>query len=290
MTYKTKSILFVLAIGAMMLAWPLTAQTAFADGSTSSLNLECGVTTPGTIAFGSFSLDTPPAQQEFNDMEKLGAEIGTFDVEATDWLGVAQRASAAITVLSPIVGDVFTYETITVTVSATTDDADNFQLGATDAATAILLAAAINLNADAGDEATVDVDAVAVGTTVILRSDITGIAGNDVNIAQTTGTATLVASSATLINGEDTGVIHMLASNTKYTITVDGSSSSGDNYAAKTNLAATGVDLSLASQTESTTNLQMSLEINPSTANMLNLPYNGALTQTLTFTSLCNQT
>lgn len=289
MTYKTKSILFVLAFAAMMLAWPMTAQTAFADGSTSSLNLACGVTTPGTIAFGSFSLDTPPAAQEFNDMAKLGAEIGTFDVEATDWLGVAQRSSGAILVVGAVATNVVTVNGLIYTAGAT-NDANTFIPGATDAATAITLAAAINANAETGlDEATHDVDATAVGTTVLLRSDVADADGDNIGVIQTVGTGTLVASAATLLNGEDAGVIHMLASNTHYTVTVDGSSSTGEIYSVKKALAATGVDLSLAPQTEATTNLQMTLEISPLTAEMLNLPYNGALSQTLTFTSLCNQ-
>lgn len=124
---------------------------------------------------------------------------------------------------------------------------------------------------------------------MLLKSSVADAASNSINVAQTTGTGTLVPSTATLTNGEDTGVTHMLASNTHYTVTVDGSDSSLENYATKKALAATGVDLSLAPQTEATTNLQMSLEINPVTAQMLALPYNGDLTQTLTFTSLCNQ-
>lgn len=289
MTNKTKSLAFVIAFAGLMVVMPIaTNQNAFADGQ-SDLDLDCPVAAVASINFGDFGVgDT--ITENTQSLTTGGSEKGTFQVAAGNWIGVAQKASTTITVLSPAVGDVLTYETITATAHATVDDGDTFTLGANDAATAVLLAATINANVDAGDEATVDVDAIAVGNVVILRSDVAGLAGNDVNVAQTTGTGTLVATDATLTDGEDAGTIHMLSTATKYAIKTDGTSSASVNYATKTAFDADGIVKNLAAETRGPENLAVSLSTEISgVGTLINLPYNGALTQTLAFTVTCNQ-
>ena len=288
MTYNTKNLAFAFAFAALMMAMPLaTNQNAFADGQ-ADLDLDCPVSLVAAINFGDFGVGSGVITEDVQTLTTGGSEKGTFQVAAGDWVGVAQKASTTLTVLSPSLGDVFTYETITATAHATVDDGDTFTLGADNAATAVLLAATINANTDAGDEAGIDVLAIATGNVVILRADNAGIAGNDVDLAQTTGTNTLELTDATLTDGENAGTVHMLASATKYAIEVDGTPASGIAYASKTAFDAATVVKNLAAETDQTQDVSLALEISGD-GTLINLPYNGALTQTLTFTVTCNQ-
>jgi hypothetical protein len=293
MISKTKSLAFVFAFVALMVTLPLASnQNAFADGQ-SDLDLDCPVSAVATINFGDFG-KTGVIGENTQTLTTGGSEKGTFQVAAGNWIGAtAQKASTTITVLSPVAGNVLTINGITATAHATVDDGATFTIGANDAATAVLLAATINANGDTGtDVAGTDQFAIAVGNVVIVRSTVADAASNGVNVAQTTGTGTLVATDATLTDGENVGVIHMLSSATKYKITVDGStSSSGTNYATKTAFDADGIVKNLAAETDGPGDKSVSLSTEISgIGTLINMQYKGDLTHTLAFTVTCNLT
>lgn len=290
MIRKTKSLAFVIVFAGLMAVMPIASnQNAFADGQ-SDLDLDCPVSAVASINFGDFGT-SGVVTENTQTLTTGGSEKGTFQVAAGNWIGVAQKASTTITVLSPVAGNVLTINGITATAHATVDDGDTFTVGANDAATAVLLAATINANGDTGtDVAGTDQFAIATGNVVIVRSTVADAASNGVNVAQTSGTGTLVATDSTLTDGEDAGVTHMLSSATKYKITVDGSTSSaGTLYAAKTAFDADGIVKNLAAETDGPGNKSVSLSTEISgIGTLVALPYNGALTQTLAFTVTCN--
>lgn len=282
MTYTKHAIIF--AFASLLLAMPL-ANSAFADGD-ANLDPTCGVTTPTTIDLGSFSLGADGGNVE-SSMATTGSQAGTLEVVAGDWLGVGQPSRGSILLVGVATGDSFTINGLAYNAVATLGVAGDFVPGATDTLTATALEAVID--ADVRSGTTDDVVSTADENMLFLEAVTVGTAGDAITLVETVSDAGTLISGATFSGGEATAVKHMESTATKYTITTDGSISTGQTYAQKTALAADTVLKVLTIPAELTapgTNVRMSLQIS-GVGTLLALPYDGALDQTLAFTVSC---
>ena len=285
MTSKIKNTCFVFAFAALLMAMPL-ANSAFADGD-ASLDPTCGVTIPPSIDLGSFSAGADGTEVE-SSMATTGSQQGTLELSASDWTGVGQPARGQILMVGAIAGDTVTINGLLYTgVDGARSDDTEFSVDTSDAATATDLAAAIT--ADSRSGTLDDVTATSTENLVFLESTVVGTGGNAITLVETVANTGTLVSDATFANGEATGVVHMQSEVTKYNITTDGTASTGVAYASKTaiDIASTNKVLTTpGSLTDPAQNVRLSLQVSGD-GTLENLPYDGALVQTLTFTVTC---
>ncbi|BDQ31194.1 hypothetical protein NZNM25_01960 [Nitrosopumilus zosterae] len=284
MTHKTKSILFVFAFAAIMLAWPMTSQNAGADGD-ATITAECGFTTPSDINLGTIAIGVD-STEVLTTIPMTGTVTGTLELQATDWTGVGTSATGSITLVGVTDGETVEVNSNTYTAETTLPlDAGEFDVTGTDAAAATSLASVIN-SEDAAITATVP-----TSTNVILLSvDALGTAGNAVTLTESvsnTGT-TVFPTDGSFDGAEASGVVHMQAEAIKYAITTDGTTNAGTDYT--TGKAATGVDSQvfvLTTNTDPEESVRLYLQASGD-GTLENLPYSGALESTFAFGSTCN--
>lgn len=280
MTYKTKTIPFVFAFAAILLAWPMTAQMANADGD-ASLDPSCPVTIPGSINMGSFSIGSD-GSEVLSTMATPGGVDGTLELEANDWIGVGTAAKGTITLVNVIATETFTVNTLVYTaVSGTANDNTEFSIDTSMTLAATDLAASINSRDAAAMTATGNLNAV------LLVTDALGTAGNAFTLLETTANSSVNPTGGTLGGAEAAGVVHMQAEATKFVITTDGSTNAGIAYASKNAIGVDAVNTLLTATVDTDQDVRLYLHIS-GVGTLENLPYSGALTQTLTFTVTCN--
>ena len=267
----------------LLMALPLVNSNAFGDGD-ANLDPSCGVTVPPTINLGSFSAGADGVELE-SIMVTGGAVAGTLEVTAGDWLGVGTLATGFLTLTNVIATDVITLNGLVFTAVAGAPSAGEFQVGADDSATASNLATAITGDARTGiTVASQDQSGEATGNIVIVRATVLGTTGNSIDLVSSD--TTIVASSATLTGAEAPNVVHMESTATKFVITTDNTASTGTAYSAKTAFEADTVLKVMTTTIDPAVNARMSLQVS-GIGTLINLPYSGALTQTLSFTVTC---
>lgn len=286
MTYQIKNTSIVFAFAALMMAMPLVNSNAFGDGS-SDIDNVCGFTTTNPFAFGDFAMGSTVTEQTVS-FPAVADTTGSarFTVAATDWIGAGDRSSGTMTITTVSEDETVVVGGITYTAKDAPAGAAEFAssdgAGQTTATSAQSLADKVRTN-----DATVR--ASTIGTNVVSFAAETRGSGGDTKTL-TAGTATSVAvSAATLANGGDNAVKHMEAEVTKFAITSDGSSSATVNYATKVAFNEAAVTKDMIGSTDPDNALSVSLEIT-GVSTVINLPYDGPLTQTLTFTVACSGT
>lgn len=283
MTFKTKNTTIVFAFAALLMVMPLANSNAFGDGS-SDLDNVCGFTTTNPFSFGDFAKGSTVTEQTVA-FPAVTDTTGSarFTVSATDWIGDGDRSSGTMTITTVAEDETVVINAITYTAKDSPSGAAEFLSTATNALdSAQSLADKVRAN-----DATVRTSTS--GTTIVTIVAETRGSGGDTKTL-TAGTATSVAvSGATLANGGSNTIKHMEAEVTKFDITSDGSSSASTAYASKQAFNVAGVDKEMIGGTDPDNSLDISLEIT-GVGTVINLPYDGPLTQTLTFTVTCDGT
>lgn len=280
MIRQTKSLPFLFAFAALLLAWPMTAQIANGDGS-ASVDPNCPVTIPGTIAMGSFAAGSD-GTEVLSQMATPGTVGGTLELQAADWIGVGTAARGSITLNNVIATETFTINSLTYTaVAGVKGSTSEFSIDTSMTAAATDLAASINARDTAAMDATGRLNSV------LLKTDALGTAGNAFTLSEATATSTVFPTDGSLDGAEATGVVHMQAEATKYVITTDGSTNAGIAYSAKNAIGVDGVNTLLTATSDPANDVRLYMQIS-GVGTLENLPYDGALTQVLTFTVTCN--
>lgn len=279
----TKNTTIVFAFAAMLMAMPLANSNAFGDGS-SDLDNVCGFTTTNPFSFGDFANGATVTEQTVS-FPAVASTTGSaiFTVAATDWIGDGDRSSGTMTITTSTDAQTVIVGGITYTAKDSPSTGTEFQSTASGAvASAQSLAEKVRAN-DSTMRATTD------GANIVTFAAETRGSGGD-SKTLTAGTSTSVAvSGATLSGGGSNAVKHMEGEVTKFKITSDGTSSSGVAYASKTAFNVAGVTKDMIGSTDPDNSLAISLEIT-GVSTVINLPYDGPLTQTLTFTVICDGT
>lgn len=280
MTYKTKSVIFAIAFAAMMLAWPMSTPTAEAVPSDASLDADCPVNFPSTVSLGSFAIGVDGTEVILASMSTGGTKAGNLRVDAQDWVGDGQQADGSVTFNGVLVGDTVTIDSIVYTgiIGASANNI-TFRADGGDDVAATELAASIN----AGDGATFD--ATATLNTVLIVTDADG---NTSEPLATSNPVNVQLSGATVTGGEASGIVHMAAEDTRYLITTNGTAvDTGTPYLAKLQLNSdVAGDLVVAGSTDINQNVNMIMHVS-GVGTLTNLPYSGALSQTLTVDVTC---
>lgn len=283
MTYNKRKSSIVFAFAALMMVMPLTASNAFADGS-SDLDNVCGFTTTAPFSFGDFAKGSTVTEQTVS-FPAVADTTGSarFSVAATDWIGAGARSTGTVAITTVAEDQNVVVGGVTYVAKDVPSLATEFLSTATNALdSAQSLADKVRAN-----DATLRTSTS--GTNTVTVSAETRGAGGDAKTL-TAGTATSVAvSGATLTGGGGSPVKHMEAEVTKFAIKADGTSSAAVNYATKQAFNIATVSKEMIGGTDPDNALSVSLEIT-GVGTVINLPYDGPLTQTLTFTVTCDGT
>ncbi|MGY5148773.1 MAG: hypothetical protein ACW9W3_01785 [Candidatus Nitrosopumilus sp. bin_68KS] len=284
MTYNTKNSTIVFSFAALLMIMPFVNSNAFGDGS-ADLDNVCGFTTTNPFAFGDFARGATVSEATVQ-FPAVADTTGSarFTVSATDWIGDGDRASGTVTVVNVVEDETITINSIVYTAKDSPSLATEFLSGATnDLDSAQSLADKVRAN-DA------DVRTSTSGTNVVtVAAETRGTGGNAFTLAESVTDAGTVLSGNTLTGGGSNAIKHMEAEVTKFDITSDGTSSAGTAYASKQAFNAAGVDKEMIGGTDPDNSLDISLEIT-GVGTLINMPYDGPLTQTLTFTVTCDGT
>ncbi|WP_371503712.1 hypothetical protein [Nitrosopumilus adriaticus] len=285
MTHNTKNRIVVFAFATLLMAMPL-ANSAFADGD-ATLDPTCGVTIPGTISLGSFSAGADGTEVE-SSMATTGSQAGTLELSASDWTGVGQNARGSVLLVGVVATETITINGLVYTaVAGAKADNTQFSIDTSMVAAATDLAASINADVRAGTLN--DVSATSTENLVFLEQTVVGTGGDATTLAEAVADAGTLISGATFTGGENSGVVHMQSEVTRYVITTDGTASTGVAYASKTpiEVASTNKVLTIPAElTDPAQNVRLSLQVSGD-GTLENLPYDGVLQQTLTFTVTC---
>lgn len=287
MIRQTKTIPIVFAFAAILLAWPMATQTANADGVVVVPGI-CGINAGGDFALPNLTAGVESTESGVFTITTTGNTAGTFEIIASDWIGNGETATGAITLNSPNDLDTVTINSIVFTAE---DDGAGLAEGefaseGTANADATSLAAQINAHTGA-----VNVQATARENVVLLRSDAIGAAADDIPLAESTTSARIVISGATMLNGEAQGTKHMESTATRYSVTNTGVDPAGQTYAAKATSGAfptaeTDKEI-VVTQTNPAQDIKMRFHVTGVGFTGADT-YSGGLTQTLTFSTLCN--
>lgn len=287
--------------------------SAFAQSSTGTaiLNPSCGIEVGELIHFGTLNLDTTPPEIT-TIIKTIGTVTSTISVSADDWREDKTRSTGVFTV---------NYNSAQSSLDNTVIFINGMQFNAQefkesqegtqtfgfayrhlfsvfvvvpddDEQTAKNFASLINnYNHDNHffNEHTIPeqmILAEAVGNTVIVSASIPGLSGNGVDMSSES--LSVVPDNEFMYGGGlPNGLEHMLSSVTKYTITTDGTSSTGTLYSDKIAFASKNVPHILTTQATPTYDISLSLQLSGEDT-LFNLPYGGPIFQKLTFTSECN--
>lgn len=273
----------VIAFAAMLMAMPFATTNAFADGS-ADLDNVCGFTTTNPFSFGDFAAGSTVTEKTVS-FPAVADTTGSarFTVSATDWIGDGDRSEGTMTITTVVEDENVVVGGTTYTAKDSPSTAIEFLSTATNALeSAQSLADKVRAN-DASLRASTS------GTTTVTFQAETRGAGGDAKTL-TVGTSTSVSvSGATLTGGGSNAVKHMEAEVTKFDITSDGTSSASTAYGSKQAFNVATVDKEMIGGTDPDNALDISLEIT-GVGTLINLPYDGPLTQTLTFTVTCDGT
>ena len=152
-----------------------------------------------------------------------------------------------------------------------------------------MTAAATDLAASINSRDAAAMDATGQLNAVLLRTDARGTAGNAFTLTEGVANAgtTVFPTGGTLGGAEAAGVVHMQSEATKFVITTDGSTNAGIAYSAKNPIGQAAVNTLLTANVDTDQDVRLYMQISGD-GTLENLPYDGALTQVLTFTVTCN--
>lgn len=294
MTYETKSVVFLFAVAAMLTTTPLVNSIAYADSATSTLDPLCGFTPPASISLGSITRGfvTPETLTTFIPTDTSTASA-TISITATDWIGDGDRASGTLTFLDLTAAETsiaivrgLSYHAVT----GTAGDNSRFSIDGNAADDAAGLAAAINSRDPLVRASTSATNVV----TILAETRGNALTPNQNSYAldgSFDGTS-IIESAVTLTGGGDNTIQHMLSTVTQVKVDTTATSSSGGasgtsyNGTSKIPLASTGVLKEIVTGTDPDEAMEIVFHISGN-GTLNNLPYDGPLTQTLTFSVVC---
>lgn len=288
MTYNVKNTTIVFAFAAVLLAWPMAAQNAFAGEIVdANMNAECGFSTTnlGGMDFGNFvpsDSESGDALEQEIQLTGNGASSARVLITFEDWKTVGTRASGEIEILlAPLVDDEVVVGAKTYLAKASGATGQQFDIGATIQETATNLATAIRTEdsanfkvSNAGTEI-ITVNTVARGTAENTGNELSEDTGG---VRIETRDSGDVTTSNDMDGAVDTALTIMNGDTTKYSILVASTATSA--YSAKVDVITVGAaQEALGGTTEE--NIFLALEIDPATAtfNAAALPYDGPITQ-----------
>ncbi len=276
MTYKIKNTAIVFAIAAVLLAWPMAIPNAHAVDLV--ISGTCGITISGGSAGIDMGTILPNAESGEIDVivQTTGTQVGTFEIEAADWISSGTTSTGFITILASQVDDTsaVTINGETFLATAATQDSTNFISGNA-ATSATNLATAINANGS------VDVTALATEDIVLLRADDAGTANQH---SMSSVDANMVVNAATLLGATDSGATIIQAELTKYDVTNTGTVPISSTYASKTALLANGVNEIIVPLIDVAEDVDLQFQV---LGTLDDVTFFGTVTQVLTFDANC---
>ena len=251
---------------------------------TAQLGQYCGINVQPSIAFGAVVAGV--LSQELQTTIYTGDSTVdgiTIAAQATDWTGTNTKATGTATISSVQAGDTLVIGSITYTavlinetlLSPTATNAE-YHVGVDDDATARNIVSAVSSIDNS-------IRSGASGNVVTITASTTGIGGNA--IALTSGQNTIAVSGSGTLEGGSEGQVHLAADVTKFSVDVASTGNPGIDYASKTSMDSTSVDLTNVASPANDVDLYLQIS---TIATLQNMPYDGELTQTLTFTVDCN--
>ena len=294
MTYNIKNMSFVFVFAAMLMAMPFATGTAFAETTTALIAGSCGYNVPSTLAFATITPGTTTTlSASFTDWSVVTDKNGSSRilVEGSEWVGLGDRAQAKITITQIDEDENVVVRGVTYLAKDTPVGATEFQ--STTGATAIQSAESLASKIRANDSL---LRLSTGGTNVVtIQAETAGnaLTQNDYTFTSTGTTVTLDPSDNSFGGGALNVDTHLVAENTHYDITTDGSAA--DTTYATMSAFKTAVDAAVAPQemiggTDVNFPLKVNLAIKVDAGALINLPYEGTITQTLTFTITCDGT
>lgn len=290
MTYKTNTIVF--AFAAILMAMPLANSNAFGDSATSTVDPLCGFTPPVSISLGTITRGSVTDETLTTFVPTATSTASsTISITATDWIGDGDRASGTLTFVDVTSAEVaaatvnlLDYDAVTGTAADNTE----FSIDGDAKDDAAALAFAIN-DRDTLVRASTSATAVVTVLAETRGNAIPVVPQNSYPLAGATG---ITAGTATLTGGGDNSIQHMLSSVTQVKVDTTATTSSGGasgtayNDASKISLAATTVTKEIVTGTDPDEDMEIVFHIT-GISSLNNLPYDGPLTQTLTFSVVC---
>lgn len=291
MTCNIKNATIVFAVAALLMATPLVSSIAYADSATSTVDPLCGFTPPGSISLGTITRGSVTAETltTFTPTATSTASA-TISITATDWIGDGDRASGTLTFVDVTSAEAAAATVNTLTYSAvvgTAADDTEFSIDGSAIDDAAALAAAVNSR-----DTLVRASTSATNVVTILAETRGNALGLPQNSYPLTGLVGITEGASTLLGGGANAIQHMLAAvtqvkvDTTATSSTGGASGSAYDDASKIPLAATGVIKEIVTGTDPDEDMEIVFHITGA-GTLNNLPYDGALTQTLTFSVVC---
>lgn len=296
MTIKARNLAFVLAFASIMVAMPFSTANskAFAEETTALIVGSCGYNVPASLAFASITPGTTTTlSASFTDWSVVADKNGSSRilVEGSDWVGLGDRAEGSITVVGIAEDETVEVRGVTYTAKDAPSLATEFLSGATnDLDSAESLATKIRANDSLVRTSTSGTNVVTIQAET--RGNGLGSPQNGYSLAEAVTDAGTLVSGANLSGGGSNVQTHLVAENTKYAITTDNTAPTttyGSMTAFKTAAAAAVAPKEMIGGTDVSNPIKLNLGIDVTSA-LTNLPYEGTITQTLTFTITCDGT
>lgn len=291
MTYNNKNTSIVFAFAFLLMVMPFATGNAFAAEMDANINSLCGFTTTSaeSINFGAFdpSQDAATVGEEDAEFPAVSGATASARVQVTfeDWFGTGTRATGSVTLVNVVDTETITVGTNAYTATTGASSGTSFNINGDDAADALELANQIRTT----DAATFAVSTASTNT-VTINAVTRGTAGNSLVLEETAGDVGTLLSGATLAGANDTPILIMDGETTKFTWS--SSAAQSTTYAAKSAITTLGVSQEVLGGTDPAGSVHLALMIDPASAVFSNLPYDGAITQTITITveSACDGT
>lgn len=279
MTYNKKTIPFVFAFAALMLAWPMTAPEVNADGTVTIPGI-CGITADASVNMGTLTKGVDGTETTVLTISTDGNTPGTLEVTPGDWLSSGNEATGNLVLGTVIATDSVTIGGNLFTAHATNQDDDEFAVGGTPTITATNLVTAINLKDDI-------TTAKSINNVVLLKTKAIAPTSDGTTLAQTGGTITL--SAATMDDGTDPNVKIMESTATKFVLKTDGTSPTASSaYSAKTALGADAVKTIMVVETDPDQDVKIIWHISGDSTFVASNEYQGGVVQDLVYSTTCN--
>jgi len=269
-----------------LIAIPLTTN-AFSQQIENKVRLggTCGVDISEDIDFGTLTPGAihPEVQTSF---KTSGTTTSTISLVASDWVGDGSYATGKIYLNNVVDGDSITINGLEYIANTPPQEDWEFGIGDKDSGDANRLANVINDDTRVGITVPKhDVTATATENMIKIQSTKLGETGNDIDVSSNYSSFTIT--NPTLSFAQDVGATHLDSEVTKFSVYTNGEESKSPNYLNKNSFGSDGESILLTSTASPANPIKLVLQIS-ALDTLQNMPYQGEITQTLTFTVTCN--
>lgn len=270
-----------------LIAIPLTSN-AFSQQIESKATIDaiCGVDISENINFGTITPGTihPEIETYF---KTSGSVTSTVSLITSDWVGAGSYATGKIYLNGVVDGESITINGLEYTANSPPQEDWEFGIGDKDSGDANRLAATINDDTRIGiTNPKQDVTAILTDNMIKLQATKLGKTGNDIDVSSSDSSFTIT--NPTLSGAQDVGAIHLYSEVTKFSIYTNGEEGKSPNYLNKNSFGSDGESISLTSTASPSDPIRLVLQLSTEGDNLKNMPYQGEITQTLTFSVECN--